>query len=59
MLINKSKVKIFALAIAEERRSCGRLTRVSASFFRRIDLKLRDIIISEVCSHPSKGITIK
>jgi len=55
--INKSAVKKLALEYAKANRP--KFTRAGLSFFERINAKLRNIIISEVQSHPSIGKTLK
>ncbi len=57
MLINKRKVKMFALEIAKSR--AHKFTRVSPEFFVRCEVNLKEFIRSQIHSHPSKGKTIK
>lgn len=56
-LINRAACKKRALEIAQMR--AWKPTRVSAEFLNRIESQLRNIIVSEVQSHPSKGKTLK
>jgi len=56
--INRSSVRRLALDYAKSNRA-DKFTRVGKSFFERIDAKVRNIIISEVQSHPSIGKTLK
>ena len=58
-LLNKSHVKNFTLDIAQRYRPFVGFKRVSAEFYDRLDIKLRAIIVHEVTSQPSKGVTIK
>lgn len=58
-LLNKSKVKNFTLDIAQRYRPFVGFKRVSAEFYDRLDVKLRAIIVHEVTTAPSKGVTIK
>ena len=57
-LLNKSKVREFALQLSTENRG-GKFTRVSSDFIDRIEAKLRNIIRQEIHAHPSVGTTLK
>ena len=56
MLINRSKVKEFALEMAKGR--AHRFTRVGSGFFVKCEANLRTFIRAQVHSLPSKGKTI-
>jgi hypothetical protein len=56
MLINKSKVKGFALEMAKHRHH--KFTRVSKEFFPKCEALLKNFIRNHVQSLPSKGKTI-
>ena len=56
-LLNRSKVKQFALAMAEQR--AHRFTRVGSEFFLQCEANLKTFIRDSVRRLPSKGKTIK
>ncbi len=56
MLINRTKVKEFALEMAKHR--AHRFTRVRKRFFIKCEGNLRTFIRNQVHSLPSKGKTI-
>jgi hypothetical protein len=56
--INRRTVRKLALDYAAANRA-GRFTRVGKSFFERVDARLRNIVTSEVQSHPSICKTLK
>ena len=56
MLINRSKVKEFALEMAKRR--AHKFTRVGRGFFIKCEGNLKDFIRRKVHSLPSKGKTI-
>ena len=56
MLINRSKVKEFALEMAKGR--AHKFTRVSKDFFIKCEGNLKEFIRKSVHSLPSKGKTI-
>lgn len=56
MLINRSKVKEFALEMAKGQ--AHRFTRVGSGFFVKCEANLRTFIRAQVHSLPSKGKTI-
>ncbi len=56
MLINRSKVREFALEMAKAR--AHKFTRVGKDFFIKCEVNLKAFIRSQVHSHPSKGKTI-
>ena len=57
MLINKSKVKAFALAMAKERHH--KFTRVGSRFYDQCEANLKAFIRGHVMRLPSKGKTIE
>ena len=56
MLINKSKVKAFALSVAKDRHH--KFTRVSAEFHLKCEANLKEFVRNYVHRLPSKGKTI-
>jgi hypothetical protein len=56
--INRAAIKKLALDYAKANRA-GRFTRVGKEFFERINSKVRNLVTSEVQSHPSIGKTLK
>ena len=56
MLINRSKVKEFALEMAKHR--AHKFTRVGSEFFIKCEVNLKTFIRNLVHSLPSKGKTI-
>jgi len=56
-LLNRSKVRQFALAMAETR--AHKFTRVGDEFFTRCEVQLKNFIRDQVHRHPSVGKTIK
>jgi hypothetical protein len=57
MMINRRKVKLFALEMAKTR--AHKFTRVGSEFYDRCEVNLKNFIRSQVHSHPSVGKTIK
>lgn len=57
MMINRSKVKLFALEMAKSR--AHKFTRVGSGFYDRCEVNLKAFIRHEVHRHPSVGKTIK
>ena len=57
MMINRRKVKLFALEMAKSR--AHKFTRVGQEFYDRCDFNLKQFIRSQVHQHPSVGKTIK
>ena len=57
MLINRRKVKEFALEMAKHR--AHKFTRVGQEFYDRCEVNLKNYIRDQVHRHPSKGKTIK
>jgi hypothetical protein len=57
--INAKACRELALGMAKTHRSAQGFERVSKEFLERIDLKVRNLILAEVQSHPSKGKTLK
>jgi hypothetical protein len=57
MMINRRKVKLFALEMAKSR--AHKFTRVSNEFLDRCEVNLKTFIRSQVHSHPSLGKTLK
>lgn len=58
-LLNKTNVKKHALWAAHHYRPCVAFSRVSDTFYRRIEHKLMAMINEEIRCLPSKGVTIK
>ena len=56
MLINRSKVKEFALEMAKHR--AHKFTRVGSEFFIKCEVNLKEFIRGQVHRLPSKGKTI-
>ena len=56
MLINKSHVKQFALAVAKNR--SHKFTRVGSDFYIECEANLKEFIRQQVQRLPSKGKTI-
>ena len=56
MLINRTKVKEFALEMAKHR--AHKFTRVRREFFIKCEVNLKTFIRAQVHSLPSKGKTI-
>ena len=56
MLINRTKVKEFALEMAKHR--AHKFTRVGREFFIKCEVNLKTFIRAQVHSLPSKGKTI-
>ena len=57
MMLNRRKVKLFALEMAKSR--AHKFTRVGSEFYDRCEAQLKNYIRSEVHRHPSVGKTIK
>ena len=57
MMINRRKVKLFALEMAKSR--AQKFTRVGQEFYDRCEVNLKQFIRSQVHQHPSVGKTIK
>lgn len=57
MMINRRKVKLFALEMAKTR--AHKFTRVGKEFFDRCEAQLKNYIRDQVHRHPSIGKTIK
>jgi hypothetical protein len=57
MMINRRKVKLFALEMAKSR--AHKFTRVSKEFIDRCEAQLKNYIRDQVHRHPSIGKTIK
>jgi len=57
MMLNRRKVKLFALEMAKSR--AHKFTRVGKEFYDRCEVNLKNFIRSQVHSHPSKVKTIK
>jgi len=57
-LLNKAATKRFALEISKQHRN-GKFTRVGASALLNWEVRLKDIILNDVCRHPSIGKTLK
>lgn len=57
--INAKAVRELALHLASAHRPAQGFARVSKEFLERIDAKVRNLVLSEVNSHPSVGRTLK
>jgi hypothetical protein len=57
MMINRRKVKLFALEIAKSR--AHKFTRVGSEFYVKCEANLKQFIQGQVQRHPSKGKTIR
>jgi hypothetical protein len=57
MMINRRKVKLFALEMAKSR--SHKFTRVGGEFYIKCEANLKGFIRSQVHQHPSVGKTIK
>ena len=57
-LINRSRVKVFALEMAKENRH-HKFTRVGADFYLKCEGNLKEFIRNYVRRLPSKGKTIQ
>jgi hypothetical protein len=57
--INAKAVRELALHLASAHRPTQGFTRVSKEFLERIDAKVRNLVLNEVKTHPSKGSTLK
>jgi hypothetical protein len=57
MMINRRKVKLFALEMAKGR--AHKFSRVSGEFFVKCEANLKEFIRNQVHRHPSKGKTLK
>ena len=56
-MINKRKVKLFALEMAKQR--SHKFTRVGTEFYDKCEAQLKNYIREQVHRHPSVGKTIK
>jgi len=57
MMINRRKVKLFALEMAKGR--AHQFTRVGGEFYLKCEANLKTFIRNQVQRHPSIGKTIK
>jgi len=57
MMINRRKVKLFALEMAKSR--AQKFTRVGQEFYDRCEVNLKQFIRDQIHRHPSVGKTIK
>jgi hypothetical protein len=57
--INAKSCRELTLHLAANHRAAQGFNRVSKEFLERIDAKVRNLILSEVTAHPSKGKTLK
>jgi hypothetical protein len=57
--INAKSIRELALHLASAHRPAQGFSRVSKEFLERIDAKVRNLVLNEVQSHPSKGTTLK
>ena len=58
MMINRRKVKLFALEVAKSSRA-HKFTRVGSEFYPKCEANLKEFIRNQVQRHPSVGKTIK
>jgi hypothetical protein len=56
-MLNRSKVRQFALTMAEQR--AHKFNRVGSEFFVRCEVQLKNFIRDQVHRHPSLGKTIQ
>ena len=57
MIINRRKVKLFALEMAKQR--AHKFTRVGSEFYDKCEAHLKEFIRDQVSRHPSVGKTIR
>jgi len=57
MMLNRRKVKLFALEMAKTR--AHKFTRVGKEFYDRCEVCLKNFIRDQIHRHPSKGKTLK
>jgi hypothetical protein len=57
MMINRRKVKLFALEMAKSR--AHKFTIVGKEFYDKCEVNLKEFIRNQVHRHPSKGKTLK
>jgi len=57
MMINRRKVKLFALEMSKSR--AHKFTRVGKEFYDKCEVNLKEFIRNQIQRHPSKGKTIK
>jgi hypothetical protein len=57
MMINRRKVKLFALEMAKSR--AHKFTRIGSEFYIKCEANLKQFIQNQVQRHPSVGKTIK
>ena len=57
--INAKSIRELALYLAAAHRPAQGFNRVSKQFLERIDAKVRNLVLTEVKSHPSIGTTLK
>lgn len=57
MMINRRKVKLFALEMAKTR--AHKFSRVGSEFYNRCEVNLKEFIRGQIHGLPSKGKTIK
>lgn len=57
MMINRRKVKLFALEMAKSR--AHTFTIVGKGFYDKCEVNLKEFIRNQVHRHPSKGKTLK
>lgn len=58
MLLNQKAVRELALELAKQHKPFHPFERVGRSFIERIESRVRQVMIAEVKSLPSKGKTI-
>lgn len=59
MLINKKAVREYTLAQVKQLRPHHPFERVGSSFIDRIEGAVRNVIVQEIKTHPSKGKTLQ
>jgi hypothetical protein len=57
--LNAKACRELTLHLAANHRPTQGFNRVSKEFLERIDAKVRNLILTEIKSHPSKGKTLK
>jgi hypothetical protein len=57
MMLNRRKVKLFALEMAKQR--AHKFTRVGSGFYDKCEACLKAFILDQVRRHPSVGKTIR
>ncbi len=58
-LLNRAATRQYILTLARDLRPGWRCTRVSAEAIERIEVRLRELIRSQVEGHPTRGQTFR